>query len=153
MIEFISDPERKKEIASAILYALPDWFGIPESTRSYIEGCAALPFWAYRGEDGACAGFIALRETSPYAAEIFVMGVLPELHRKGVGRRLFLAFHEYAKARGYAFLHVKTVDAGLFAEYDRTRLFYESLGFQKLEVFPTLWDERNPCLVMVMHIG
>ena len=36
--------------------------------------------------------------------------------------------------------------------FDRTRLFYEAMGFRALEVFPTLWDEWNPCLVMVMKL-
>lgn len=151
MIRRIADAEQKKQIASRILLALPDWFGIPESTRAYIGGCADLPFFAYEKE-GEHVGFIALKETSPFAAEIYVMGVLREHHRTGVGRRLFEAFYDYAKAHGYEFLQVKTVDAGLYEEYDRTRLFYESMGFRKLEVFPTLWDERNPCLVMVMAV-
>ncbi|MFP9213188.1 GNAT family N-acetyltransferase, partial [Enterococcus faecalis] len=30
--------------------------------------------------------------------------------------------------------------------------FYESLGFSRLEVFPNLWDEQNPCLVLVKKL-
>ena len=33
--------------------------------------------------------------------------------------------------------------------YAATRHFYEALGFLPVEVFPTLWDARNPCLLMV----
>jgi len=44
------------------------------------------------------------------------------------------------------------VNQGCYEEYDQTVAFYESLGFKKLEVFPTLWDEWNPCLIMVMPI-
>ena len=28
----------------------------------------------------------------------------------------------------------------------------KSLGFRELECFPTLWDESNPCLIMIMKI-
>ena len=76
-------------IARKILDKLPDWFGIPESTAQYVAGCAELPFWA---EDES--GFIAMRQTGKYAAEIFVMGVIPECHRKGIGRRLFEALRD-----------------------------------------------------------
>ncbi len=151
MTEFIREPERKRAIAAHILNGLPEWFGIPESTANYVEQSARFPFWAH-GEGGAYDGFIVLRETSPYAAEIYVMGVRAERHRQGIGRELFLALYEYAKAHGYEYLQVKTVDEGCYEDYDRTRRFYESMGFRKLEVFPTLWDAHNPCLVMVMGI-
>lgn len=29
----------------------------------------------------------------------------------------------------------------------------KALGFRELEVFPTLWDECNPCQIYIMHIG
>ena len=35
-----------------------------------------------------------------------------------------------------------------FSHYD----VYEGIGFRKLEVFPTLWDEWNPCLVLVKSV-
>ena len=41
---------------------------------------------------------------------------------------------------------------GRYKEYDDTNRFYQSLGFKELEVFPTLWDERNPCQIYVMAI-
>ena len=56
---------------------------------------------------------------------------------------------DHAKAAGYRLLQVKTVDEGHYEEYDRTIAFYEGVGFLRLEVFPTLWDEWNPCLVLV----
>ena len=56
-------------------------------------------------------GFIALKETGPYTAEICVMGILKEYHRKGIGHQLFDEFHKYAKEKGYRFIQVKTVEA------------------------------------------
>ena len=151
MVEFISDPDRKEAIARKILEALPDWFGIAESREAYIRESRGQPFWA-DVEDGMARGFLALKETSPYTAEIAVMGVLPEHHRRGAGRVLFEAFRKYAKERGYAFLQVKTVREGCYASYDKTNAFYRSLGFRELECFPTLWEEWNPCQVFVMAV-
>ncbi|MFT8739106.1 MAG: GNAT family N-acetyltransferase, partial [Lacticaseibacillus paracasei] len=50
------------------------------------------------------------------------------------------------------YLQVKTVDEGHYPEYDQTIRFYESVGFERLEVFPTLWDAWNPCLVLVKKL-
>ncbi|MBQ6805579.1 MAG: GNAT family N-acetyltransferase, partial [Clostridia bacterium] len=96
MVRWISDPAEKARIAEKILTALPEWFGIPESTREYIEKSRVLPFWAFN-EDG----FIAMKSTSRYTAEIFVMGVMPNMHRMGIGRALVQALQAYAAENGY----------------------------------------------------
>lgn len=41
---------------------------------------------------------------------------------------------------------------GRYSIYDDTNRFYLSLGFKELEVFPTLWDEWNPCQIYIMAI-
>lgn len=142
-------PERKAQLAREILEALPEWFGIPESTGAYVEGCKALPFAAlYHGEDAV--GFCALKQTASQAGELYVLGILPNLHRKGGGRMLMSWAEGYARKAGWKLLQVKTLDAlARSAEYDRTREFYHAMGFLDLECFPTLWDEKNPCLVLV----
>ena len=70
-------------------------------------------------------GFAVLRRTSPYTAELYVMGVLPEYHRQGIGTRLFLALKDYARAQGFEYMQVKTVQTGHYEEYDRTNRFYQ----------------------------
>lgn len=151
MIEFIEETEQKEEIADHILNQLPDWFGLPESTKNYIEESRKLPFWAYYA-DGQPVGFLALRETSPYTVELYVMGILKAYHRQGIGTALWKAFMEYAKDKGYEYVQVKTVKKGHYKEYDITNSFYESLGFRELECLP-LWDEWNPCQIYVKCIG
>lgn len=32
-------PQERAAVAARILNALPEWFGIPESTAQYVEGC------------------------------------------------------------------------------------------------------------------
>lgn len=150
-VQFVMDKNQKVQIAMKILHNLPDWFGLPESTANYINESQTMPFWAYYEENEAL-GFVSLKETSKYTAEIYVMGVLKKNHGQGIGKKLFKEFYHYAKIKGYEFLQVKTVDEGHYEEYDKTRLFYEAIGFKKLETFPTLWDEWNPCLIMVMAV-
>lgn len=84
--------------------------------------------------------------------ELAVMGVRKEYHRQGIGRALFAEAKKYALEEGYSFLQVKTVSMGYYENYDNTNKFYLSLGFKEFEVFPTLWDEWNPCQVYVMSL-
>ena len=85
--------------------------------------------------------------------ELAVMGVLQPYHRRGIGRQMFQKAKEIAQEQGYSFLQVKTVRMGMYEDYDRTNLFYLSLGFKEFEVFPELWDEANPCQVYVMSLN
>ena len=151
MIEFITDEDKKMQIASSILRQLPEWFGLPESTKEYIEESSKMPFWACF-ETERPVGFVALKETSPYAAELYVMGVNKEKHRGGIGTLLFRECEAYAKENGYEFLQVKTVQKGHYEEYDQTNAFYVRMGFRELECFPTLWDAWNPCQIYVKTV-
>lgn len=147
----IQEPAEKQRIARAILEALPDWFGIEESREGYIRDSAELPlFAAFDGEKPI--GFLCLKETGKETAELHVMGVLQEYHRKGTGRALLEKAKEAAVRTGYSFLQVKTVQMGKYEDYDRTNRFYLSLGFKEFEVFPLLWDEWNPCQIYVMSL-
>lgn len=151
MVTQVSDRGEKQRIARAILGALPDWFSVPESVERYVKECAEQPFFA-AFESGEPVGFLCLKQTGRDTAELAVMGVLPECHRRGVGRALFEAGRDHAASAGYSFLQVKTVRMGMYPDYDATNRFYLSMGFREFEVFPTLWDELNPCQVYVMSL-
>jgi GNAT superfamily N-acetyltransferase len=151
MVKLIEEKNEKKEIAELVLLDLPDWFGIPENTKNYINESSVLPFFAYFFNNQPI-GFITLKETSPYTAEIHCMGILKKYHRCSFGRELFRAFEKYTREQGYLFIQVKTVKQGCYDEYDKTNIFYKSMGFYELEVFPTLWDKRNPCQIFIKSI-
>lgn len=144
----IESPERKQTIAREVLEDLPEWFGIPESKEEYIRESAGMPFFAAQ-KNGEDLGFMAMKETSAHACEIYVTGVKKRVHRCGAGRAMFAAFEAFAREKGYRLIQVKTVAPGYYPEYDATVAFYRSVGFLPLEVFPTLWDEANPCLILV----
>ena len=151
MIRFIEDTEEKKKISREVLEALREWFEVDESREQFIRESADQPFWAsFEGEDPA--GFLCLKQTGRETMELAVMGVKKEYHRHGIGRRLFAAARDYASAKGYAFIQVKTVRSGMYEDYDRTNEFYKSLGFKELEVFEEYWDAANPCQVYVMSL-
>lgn len=145
------DDREKQNITRYILEALPDWFGILEAREAYIQDSIGKIFFAAYEHDKPI-GFIYLKQTGKDTAEVAVMGVLKEYHRKGVGRALFEHAKDKAGETGFSFLQVKTVQMGKYEEYDKTNMFYLSLGFKEFEVFPTLWDEWNPCQIYVMAL-
>ena len=146
----IVNREEKAKIVEEVLLDLPEWFGLPESTKDYIEQSKNLVLFAAQYNQ-MNIGFITLKETSVDVCEIHCMGIKKNYHHKGIGRKLFNTFEEVAKDK-YVFIQVKTVDEGHYKEYDETLAFYKSVGFKKMEVFPKLWDEWNPCLVMIKNI-
>ena len=148
----ITVDREKQNITRLILEALPDWFGIPEAREEYIAASEHKTFFCAFESDRP-VGFLYLKETSRATVELHVMGVLKEFHRKGIGRELFSKAKEAAVKQGYSFMQVKTVQMGKYEGYDRTNKFYLSLGFKEFEVFPTCWDEWNPCLIYIMSLG
>jgi GNAT superfamily N-acetyltransferase len=152
-IKHIQDKQQKTEIAAAILEALPDWFGIPESTLSYIKESADMPFLA-AFDGGKPVGFIVIKENNPYTAEIYVMGILTAYHRLGIGRALVQEALEWAKERSFELLEVKTLDESHpDIYYARTRQFYRAMGFLPLECVPEIWGKENPCLILVRKVS
>lgn len=149
-VETVYCIKEKAQIVRTILNDLPEWFGLPESAESYIQESKDFPLLVYK-ENEECLGFISLKETSKDTCEIYCMGVRKENHRKGIGKKLYQAFENLAKQK-YDYVQVKTVEPGHYKEYNQTVSFYKSVGFKELEVFPTLWDLHNPCLIMIKKI-
>jgi ribosomal protein S18 acetylase RimI-like enzyme len=140
------------ECANRILRALPDWFGIESSIVEYVQNVQSLPTFVVR-VGGDVVGFLTIKIHFPRAAEMYVLGVLKEHHRGGVGRAMVQAAERWLATQGVEYLQVKTLSASRNdANYARTRKFYEGVGFVALEEFPTLWNPRNPCLLMVKRI-
>ncbi|WP_170177121.1 GNAT family N-acetyltransferase [Myceligenerans xiligouense] len=93
-------------------------------------------------------GILLLDPRYDSTAEVHLLAVRREHHRTGIGRALLRRAEDDMRARGVRLLTVKTFgpsrpDPG----YDRTRAFYEAVGFLPVEEFPDMWAE-NPCLLM-----
>ena len=152
IIKEIVDIDEKEKISREILNNLPEWFGMPESTEEYITDSQDKQFIACF-MDNEAVGFVVLNSTSVDCADIFVMGIKKNYHRMGIGTKINDAYEKLAKKLGYTYTQVKTVQTGHYKEYDITNNFYKSVGYKELEVFPTLWDEWNPCQIYIKYIG
>lgn len=141
------------QFCEPILRSLPEWFGIESGLAGYIEKIDALPTFLARQGDKV-VGFLSLLQHNPFSAEIYVMGVQPESHHQGIGWALVLQAERWLHEHHVEYLQVKTLgpshpDPG----YAATRAFYLAVGFRPLEELKQIWDEYNPCLVMVKHLG
>ena len=129
-----------------------DWFGIEASILNYEREIEHLP--TFLAKAGDCPlGFLSLTQHTLHSAEILVMAVHPDAQRGGIGRALVEAAEAYARGLSVEYMQVKTLgpsnpDPG----YAKTRAFYEALGFRPMEEFKQIWDEHNPCLILVKRL-
>ncbi len=144
--------KNKGNICDLILRALPDWFGIEQAIVEYIKSVESLTTFVAFSEDKPI-GILSIKFHNNYTADIYLMAVLKEFHGQGVGKALLVAVEKYSRDSGTEYLMVKTLGPSRPNKYyDKTRGFYLSCGFRPLEEFKTIWNETNPCLIMVKRI-
>ncbi|MCL2357403.1 MAG: GNAT family N-acetyltransferase [Defluviitaleaceae bacterium] len=123
MTDEIYNADDKSEICNTILRKLPDWFGVESSIADYVTQVKNLPFVVVFDKDSP-VGFAALKQHTNFAAEICVMGVLPEYHRRGIGKKLINACEHMCRESKTEFLTVKTLaESRESKSYEKTRLF------------------------------
>jgi GNAT superfamily N-acetyltransferase len=144
----VEDATERSRVCEDVLRELPGWFGLEDANARYVRNVAALPTFAI-GRDA----FLSLKLHGEQAAEVYVMGVRPEQHGRGLGTALLRAAEDYLRARGVEYLQVKTLGPSRPSErYERTRRFYEARGFVPLEELRGVWDDDNPCLILVKRL-
>lgn len=140
-------------LCRSILDQLPEWFGIPESNADYARLADEGPAWL-AVDNGEVVGLMLLKPHFTTAVEVYLLAVVPARHRSGVGRTLIAAAEAWAKARGARYLTVKTRGPSLpYEPYERTRAFYEAVGFVPVEEFTEIWGPENPALLMVKAVA
>lgn len=137
---------------ASILAELPEWFGIPGSNADYAVAAESERTWVAEAA-GEALGLMVLTDPGFSALDVHLIAVRPEAHRRGVGKALIAEACAAARMAGKPYLTVKTQgpSAG-YAAYERTRAFYEALGFKGLEEFAEIWGPENPCLIMILPV-
>lgn len=137
---------------AAILSGLREWFDVSESTRSYIEALTYLPAAVVEHEDRVI-GFLSVRLHHERSAEIDAMALEREFHRSGAGQALVEWCLEWCRSNGVVWLHVKTrgpTTPDPF--YERTRQFYQAVGFDPLFESQTLWGAQDAALILIRKV-
>ncbi len=139
-------------ICAEILATLPTWFGIPEANAEYVAAADAhTTFVAF--DDDSAVGLTTVTRFGEFSGEVHLMAVVPELHRRGVGRQMLEAAEGWLREQQVEYLQVKTLSASASDEgYALTRAFYRAMGFRELEEFSELWDPSNPALQLIKRL-
>jgi GNAT superfamily N-acetyltransferase len=101
---------KKTAVTLKIMHSLPAWFSPPEDIEKKAITHREFPFFAAYDENKPI-GFFALKIHNEYTADIFILGVLEQYHKQGIGRRLLYEAEQYCVDSGYLYLTVKTLDA------------------------------------------
>jgi N-acetylglutamate synthase-like GNAT family acetyltransferase len=135
---------RKRTLQEHLAALLPEWFGKPESNAKYAAQAEILD--GYVAEvDGARKGLLLLKKHGATSAEVYWMGVDPACHRGGLGRRLVEAATDACRSNGIKYLFVVTLHpSDPYEPYQRTRKFYEALGFAYVLEEQSPADPENP---------
>lgn len=140
---------RDPEAVERLLRLLPQWFGIEDATRQYVEDARAKPnYLAVDPSSGDVVGVLLTTVHNPLSAEIHLMAVAPEFHRRGIGRTLVDAAESDMRAGGVQLSQVKTLGPSRPDEgYAKTTQFYRAMGYIPMEEIHGLWG-ANPCLIL-----
>jgi GNAT superfamily N-acetyltransferase len=138
----------------AILASIPEWFGVAASNAEYEQlaqtGSATLAI----DEAGAAVGLMLLKRHFAATLEVYFLAIDHDHHRHGAGRALMGHAEATARAEGRRFVMVKTQGPSAnYEPYERTRRFYEALGYAALEELDVGWGPQNPALLMVMAVA
>jgi GNAT superfamily N-acetyltransferase len=124
------DPGQRRRILESLTARLPQWFGLPEANRHYGEQAERLEALVARIE-GRAVGLLLLKRHGTISAELYWLGVEPDRHRQGIGRKLCEAAEQGLRRDGTKFLLVATLHPDdPYEPYRRTRAFYEAMGFE-----------------------
>ena len=153
IIQQIHDADLKSRYAQSVLEQLPEWFGNTQALQEYLAAVRPLPFFAALSPAGECVGFFSVKMHYQRTGDIYVCGILPEYQQQGIGSALYQAVEAYFRAHGCAYVMVKTLSETIdYEPYERTRRFYRKQGFVELVTLTEMWDEENPCLIMIKSL-
>jgi GNAT superfamily N-acetyltransferase len=135
----------------AVARSLGPWFndgGLAEMAADFKTHRALV---AVDG-DGQVTGFVTWAPSphtpEPGLVELTWLGVLPDRHRAGLGRRLLAALADACRAEGARAIQVSTIaDSVEYEPYARTRAFYRAVGFADYRVDPGFYEGDDRLLL------
>jgi GNAT superfamily N-acetyltransferase len=146
-------PAGSGAICAGILPTIGEWFGMPESNAAY-EAMAETGPAVVALEDDRAVGLMLLKRHFATALEVYFLAVVRDRHRHGAGRALMAHAEAVAAAEGRRFVQVKTQGPSVdYEPYERTRRFYEALGYAAIEELDVGWGPDNPTLLMAKWVG
>jgi ribosomal protein S18 acetylase RimI-like enzyme len=136
-----------------IVRSLPYHFGDPDGRRQCSEAVRASPGLVALRE-GRVIGFLTVVHHFEATSEITWMAVHADHRDQGVGRALVRRLTGQLRAEGRRLLLVLTLSSlddepGVADGYQRTRAFYQAVGFLPARELPDLWPEDKAMLLVM----
>ena len=148
----VNDDCNKSEYVNTILRKLPEWFGNEKGLQEYVNTVQKYPFWAAFDND-ECIGFFSGKIHYNRTGDIYVCGIDPDYHGKGIGTLLYKELEKHCIKNNCEYIIVKTLsELAQYEPYIKTKRFYEKMGFKELLTLTEIWDENNPCLIMIKNL-
>lgn len=147
------DIERRADppAVDCILRSLPNWFGIEEAIKNYVEQASVLDSYL-AVESDQVVGVALVDRHFPESAELALIAVHPAHRGTGIGRQLVTTVEQSLRVDGCRFLEVHTVGPSYPDEgYAATRAFYVSAGFSPMHEFQNL-DWEGPTLILIKSL-
>jgi GNAT superfamily N-acetyltransferase len=153
-MKIITDPisAEKKQACIEITKQLPTWFGQEESNKQYAEDALKYPALLVKDDDNRNIGLLVYKTTFDEqldrdVIDIHWLGVMPEYHRKGLGKELAHQTALIALENNIQTLTVETLDPAAKDEsYLKSYSFYLDFGFKTYHKFS--YGEKTPMIKM-----
>lgn len=128
----IIPPSMAQEICQDITADLPEYFGLPEVNKHYVDGMLSRTSFGVK-VDGQWVGLLTIEFPYPQTGQIYWMGIKRSFHGKGYGTHLIKRASFHAMTKGAHTLMVETLSPEVGDEnYLKTYEFYHKRGFQPL---------------------
>ena len=148
----IKENDKKTEFTNLILRMLPEWFGNEKGILDYVNSVHNFPYWS-AFDKNKCIGFFSIKIHYNRTGDIYVCGVDPNYHGKGVGTLLYKESENYCIKNKCKYIIVKTLSEIVqYEPYLKIKEFYKKMGFSELLTLTEMWDEENPCLIMIKNL-
>lgn len=131
-----------------LMRSLPSSF-TPSGIDNFVKELPKSHLMVVKSNDNLL-GFITLVFHDRKLAEITWLAVAPNSQGKGLGTQLVRQAEQAARDHGTLRMEVKTLAEGPESpQYERTRQFYEKLGYKLAEVIDPYpgWEPGNPCAI------
>lgn len=149
--EEILSPERKLEIANAILAPIPAYFANEFIYKNYIERVKDMRFISFTAHSHPVA-FFACRPIYDNVLEIYMLGIYKKIEAPGLPDKIMKEIMKLKKSMVKDYITVKVpAKSAVLNNSHKLYDFYLNYGFSLLESIESPWDERRLCMLLIKH--